>query len=566
MIGRGSWCLWIACLSLSGCTSYKIASPGLEVDLNVRQLGLVLLSPGDQATPTADFVLWNDGKLPLEIDPEQVQATCSGGDCDFLDISWSREERPLVLKPDELAVLHADLAFSAPGTYRVRITVPTTDSDDEGLSLYLCATVHESPCDPASGDCGPFDGYYCSPACFKNVDLECPESGNGECTSGTCPAPIEDGHCWGETLQVAYELGDWQKRNLGCGRLTIGGDPLVNPAPVDSDADGFEDACDNCPRTANRDQADAEGDGTGDACDNCPLTPNDAQRDIDADGIGDLCDADLDGDGVSNELDNCPASGNATQVNLDADLAGDACDADIDGDGVLNIEDNCPFVANPDQLAGDPGRYGDACLSDLDGDGVQDFVDNCRLVSNPDQADLDADGSGDSCDTDIDGDGIRNELDNCGRLYNPHQEDVDRDGVGDVCDGSYCYVVDRVDACLDPGAIFSVYAGADREARVGDRVPLPFWTNRQSRALEYTWTVDLRPTGSTAAIDGPAGTLALSLPFGYPYLKDRAAEFRPDQPGTYTLRLTAKLLFKDHLFPNAQTAAATFSLHVSPQD
>ena len=38
-------------------------------------------------------------------------------------------------------------------------------------------------------------------------------------------------------------------------------------AGVDSDGDGINNACDNCPRTANPDQTDADSDGRGDACD-----------------------------------------------------------------------------------------------------------------------------------------------------------------------------------------------------------------------------------------------------------------------------------------------------------
>ena len=58
---------------------------------------------------------------------------------------------------------------------------------------------------------------------------------------------------------------------------------------VDSDEDGIEDDFDNCPQTANVDQADADGDGVGDVCDNCPSTANADQGDADGDGVGDLC-------------------------------------------------------------------------------------------------------------------------------------------------------------------------------------------------------------------------------------------------------------------------------------
>jgi hypothetical protein len=59
----------------------------------------------------------------------------------------------------------------------------------------------------------------------------------------------------------------------------------------DADGDTILDDADNCPGTANADQADADGDGVGDACDNCPAVVNPDQRDTDGDGIGDACSA-----------------------------------------------------------------------------------------------------------------------------------------------------------------------------------------------------------------------------------------------------------------------------------
>eukprot|EP00820_Chromera_velia_P029912 Cvel_12732.t1-p1 / transcript=Cvel_12732.t1 / gene=Cvel_12732 / organism=Chromera_velia_CCMP2878 / gene_product=Thrombospondin-3a, putative / transcript_product=Thrombospondin-3a, putative / location=Cvel_scaffold846:247-21168(-) / protein_length=3037 / sequence_SO=supercontig / SO=protein_coding / is_pseudo=false len=74
----------------------------------------------------------------------------------------------------------------------------------------------------------------------------------------------------------------------------------------DTDDDLVPDLIDNCPETANGDQADTDGDGIGDVCDNCPETQNSDQADRDGDLIGDVCDNDRDGDGVVNENDNCP--------------------------------------------------------------------------------------------------------------------------------------------------------------------------------------------------------------------------------------------------------------------
>jgi subtilisin family serine protease len=64
----------------------------------------------------------------------------------------------------------------------------------------------------------------------------------------------------------------------------------VLSATGDEDGDGNNNASDNCPLSANPDQADADGDGHGDACDVCPGRPDPAQTDADGDGTGDRCD------------------------------------------------------------------------------------------------------------------------------------------------------------------------------------------------------------------------------------------------------------------------------------
>lgn len=58
---------------------------------------------------------------------------------------------------------------------------------------------------------------------------------------------------------------------------------------VDQDNDGHLDNADNCPMTANTDQADRDGDGVGDACDNCIAVVNRNQADSNANGTGDAC-------------------------------------------------------------------------------------------------------------------------------------------------------------------------------------------------------------------------------------------------------------------------------------
>jgi hypothetical protein len=165
----------------------------------------------------------------------------------------------------------------------------------------------------------------------------------------------------------------------------------------DIDDDGVSDADDNCPSTANSNQADGDNDGVGDVCDNCPDDANADQADENNDGIGDVCDADdepladSDADTVPDIEDQCPGFDDRI---------------DNDNDGIPNGCDNCPGLVNPEQTDGDNDGAGNACdacpnnddTADADSDGIPDGCDNCPEVKNADQADADNDGAGDACD------------------------------------------------------------------------------------------------------------------------------------------------------------------------
>ncbi len=204
---------------------------------------------------------------------------------------------------------------------------------------------------------------------------------------------------------------------------------------ADDDDDGVPDAADDCPLVANPDQADADADGVGDACDDCPSTPGVDPHDFDGDGMGDMCDPDDDNDGIPDAQDLCLDLSHVNDtVDTDGDGLGNACDPDDDNDGIPDVQDNCPLTFNPDQATAHWGQPGLACSTDIDADGVPDRFDDCPWDPNPDQADTDRDGTGDVCDADADGDGVLDSRDMCPGVADPLQFDSDLDGTGDACD------------------------------------------------------------------------------------------------------------------------------------
>lgn len=66
--------------------------------------------------------------------------------------------------------------------------------------------------------------------------------------------------------------------------------------------------------------------------------------DSDGDGDSDSCDTDDDNDGIADADDNCPVTANPDQADFDGDGAGNACDSDDDNDGISDVNDACPLT------------------------------------------------------------------------------------------------------------------------------------------------------------------------------------------------------------------------------
>ena len=224
-------------------------------------------------------------------------------------------------------VLKFDMAYDLEQDFDI---VYVEYSLDDGVTWQLLGTTNSQP------------NWYTSDRTFAS-------SGGNDCQN--CPGGQWTGTD-GTMREYAYDfvananLGETDLTNepKAVFRIVFHSDPLENQEGAivddfivtgfqdddDDDNDGILDVDDNCPLTANSDQADNDGDGIGDVCDddddndgildvndNCPFTANADQADFDQDGIGDICDPDIDNDGVSNDIDQCDNSPANATVDVD---------------------------------------------------------------------------------------------------------------------------------------------------------------------------------------------------------------------------------------------------------
>ena len=153
-------------------------------------------------------------------------------------------------------------------------------------------------------------------------------------------------------------------------------------------------------------------------------------------------------------------------------------------------------------------------------------------------------------------------MDNCKNVKNLEQTDLDRDGRGEPCDDNpNCYVVDDTENCLDPDDEFKIYT-PDAVGGPDSPTLLRLFSNRESVPIRYTWRIEKAPSGASASITNPVGAVSESSPYEYRYLADKAVKLVADKPGSYTVQVTAELVWEDELYPAAQRSQATAVIEV----
>jgi gliding motility-associated-like protein len=160
--------------------------------------------------------------------------------------------------------------------------------------------------------------------------------------------------------------------------VSVGDNPFVEISEADID-NGSSDNCSIASITFDITQFDCSM--SGDNTVTMTVTDASGNSSVTTFIVSVSCDEDADGDGIFDAVDNCPNTANPDQADNDMDGIGDVCDDDDDDDGVLDVDDNCPITYNPGQEDRDNDGSGDVCdIIEIDvsqaltpnGDGIND--------------------------------------------------------------------------------------------------------------------------------------------------------------------------------------------------
>lgn len=208
--------------------------------------------------------------------------------------------------------------------------------------------------------------------CFT-LDGSEPLYAEGACSGGSTAALPED-----RALTLRCAPGDLSPRAIVGVRLAFDW-PGREGDTVQTVSGNFALDCSQA-------MGDGDGDGVDDAQDNCPVTANPDQADDDRDGIGNACEAngapDADGDGRPDAQDNCPQVWNVNQLDEDRDGIGSVCDPTPRGPPPLPWNNDVlarAFVTWKDEMmcrlngCNKPTGTG-SWRTDCDGNGTEDWT------------------------------------------------------------------------------------------------------------------------------------------------------------------------------------------------
>jgi hypothetical protein len=210
----------------------------------------------------------------------------------------------------------------------------TADSDRDGVGND-CDTCRMTTNFYASAGAGPL------PAAFAFAPIPHQADADGDGIGDVCDNCVTVPNCFDYGAGTPYEVGtpidvedpqcqsdidgDWVGEACEGLRAPGAAGPVGFGPTDDFDQDGLRNAVDSCPRQPVAGSAcnGAAACPTGAACEDGMCT----HVDSDGDGRGDLC-------------DNCPWSANANQADEDGDFVGDACET---GDDCVDRQDPRPF-------------------------------------------------------------------------------------------------------------------------------------------------------------------------------------------------------------------------------